>query len=105
MIKNYFKIAFRNLVKQKGYSIINIIGLAVGMASCLLILLWVQDELRYDKFHSKSERIYRLVDDYTRSGNTLEMAVTSGPMGPTLVREFPEVIDAVRMTNIGVVVN
>ena len=62
MFSNYFKVAFRNLKKHAFYSFINIIGLAVGMACCILIFLWVQDELSLDRFHEKSDRLYRLVN-------------------------------------------
>ncbi len=60
MLKNYLKIAIRNLLKNKGYSLINIFGLAIGMTCCVLILLFVQDELSYDAFHTKRDRLYRL---------------------------------------------
>ena len=63
MLKNYVKIALRNLQKYKTYAVINMAGLAVGLASCLLIVLYVQDELSYDRFHEKAERIYRVVED------------------------------------------
>ena len=64
MFKNYMKIALRNLLKFKVYSFINISGLAIGMACCVLILLYVQDELSYDKYHQNADRIYRFVTDY-----------------------------------------
>jgi len=60
MLRNYFKIAIRNIKRHKGYSFINIAGLAIGMACCILILMYVTDELSYDKFHEKSNRIYRI---------------------------------------------
>jgi len=60
MFRNYIKIAFRNLWKNKGYSAINILGLAIGLATCLLITLFVVDELSYDKFNKKADRIYRV---------------------------------------------
>ena len=60
MLKNYFKIALRNLLKYKGYSFINIFGLAVGIGCCLLIFIYVKDELTYDRFQSNGDRIYRL---------------------------------------------
>ena len=62
MFKNYFNITFRNLKKYKGFSFINIFGLAVGMACTLLILLWVQDELSYDRFFPNADRLYRVID-------------------------------------------
>ena len=58
MIKNYLKIAFRNLLRNKAFSIINISGLAIGMASAILILLWIKNEVSYDQFHEKKQRIY-----------------------------------------------
>ena len=58
MIRNYLTIALRNLLKNKGFSFINILGLAVGMASAILILLWINDEVGYDQFHEKKDRIY-----------------------------------------------
>ncbi|MEP6728147.1 MAG: ABC transporter permease, partial [Bacteroidota bacterium] len=60
MLKNYFKIAFRNLWKRKGYSFINILGLTIGMASAILILLWIQNELSFDRFYKKSDRLYTM---------------------------------------------
>ena len=63
MLKTYFKIAYRNLIKHKAYSIINISGLAIGMAASILILLWVQNELSYDKFHKNAGQIYRITAD------------------------------------------
>ncbi|MEM9983740.1 MAG: ABC transporter permease, partial [Bacteroidota bacterium] len=63
MFRNYLKTAFRNLIKQKFYAIINILGLSVGIACCLLITFWVIDELSYDKFHQKSDQIYRTITD------------------------------------------
>ena len=64
MLNNYFKVAYRNLVNHKMYSIINISGLAMGMACCILILLYVQNEFNYDTYHEKSDRIYRVVLNY-----------------------------------------
>jgi len=60
MLKTYFKLAYRNIIKDKAYSTINITGLAIGLASSILILLWVQNELSYDKFHKNAEQIYRI---------------------------------------------
>ncbi|MBT5419532.1 MAG: ABC transporter permease, partial [Candidatus Cloacimonetes bacterium] len=61
MLKNYFKIALRNIIRHKGFSFSNIFGLAIGIAACLLISLWVQDELNYDKFHQNSENIFQMI--------------------------------------------
>jgi len=97
MLKNYMKIALRNLKKYKAYSLINITGLAIGMACCILIIQYVQDELSYDLYHEKADRIYRLVDALDMSGPTSRyLALSSAPFAPALKNEFPEVEDAVR---------
>jgi putative ABC transport system permease protein len=91
MIRNYLKVAFRNLWKNKGYSAINVIGLAVGLATCLLILLYVWDELSFDKFHAKADRIYRVNSDIKFGGSDLILSVSSDPMGATLKKDNPQV--------------
>ncbi|MCG8604875.1 ABC transporter permease [bacterium] len=93
MIKNYLRIALRNLFKHKGYSFINIAGLAIGMTCCLLIAMYVLDELSYDRFHEKSDRIYRLVADiFPPNDGPVDHYATSGPgVGKTLQRDLPEV--------------
>ncbi len=68
MLKNFFKIAFRNLWRSKGFSFINISGLAIGMASAILILLWIQNEVSYDQFHEKKDRIYEAWNRASFSG-------------------------------------
>jgi ABC-type antimicrobial peptide transport system permease subunit len=99
MFKNYLKIALRNLFRQKVYSFINISGLAVGMACFILILLWVQDELRYDRFHENIEYIYRVLD-YEKYSNGEELYFTSNPavLGPILKEEYPEILEFTRFT-------
>ncbi len=98
MIKSYLKSAFRNIKKFKSYSFINIFGLAIGMACCILIVLFVQDELSYDRYHEKADRIYRLVDGFdVEGGLSRYYALSSAPFAPALKREFPEVEDAVRI--------
>jgi putative ABC transport system permease protein len=91
MLKNFVKIAFRNLYKNKVYSSINILGLAVGLATCIIILLYVSHELKYDKHHEHSDRIYRITSHIDFAGNFIELASTSAPMGPALKENFPEV--------------
>ena len=88
MLTNYFKIALRNFKKRKGYAVINVAGLAVGMACCLLIALYVQDEHSYDRYHENADRIVRLVETRARVG---------APFGPALVAEYPAVEQAVRI--------
>ena len=72
-LKNYFKIAFRNLWKRKGYSFINILGLTIGMASAILILLWIQNEMSYDRFYKKSDRIYTMYNRDKFNGEIMGM--------------------------------
>jgi len=97
MIKNYLKIAWRNILKHKGHSAINIAGLAVGMASFLLILLYVKDESSFDKFHQDYEQIYRVTElDYSETGET-KLANTYSGIGPVLQNDFPEVETFVRL--------
>jgi ABC-type antimicrobial peptide transport system permease subunit len=96
MLKNYLKIALRNIRKHKGYSLINIGGLAVGLACALFILLWVQDELSFDRFHAGAENLYRVEQDYQSPQGIFHLIVTPLPLGPALMAEIPEVMDAVR---------
>jgi putative ABC transport system permease protein len=98
MFKNHLKIAFRNLRKYKGYSFINIAGLAVGIACCLLILLLIREELSFDQFHEHKERIYRVVkqDPGQFYMGTDYFAVTPAPLAPALIAEFPEVLNSTR---------
>jgi len=102
MYKNYLKIAFRNLLKYKGYSFINIFGLALGMASCLLILLFVNNELSFDGFHEKKANIYRLDEVQTFNGlSPQKVALSMYPMGPNLLAEYPEIVDFTRYWTMG----
>jgi len=101
MFKNYIKSALRNLLKHKGYSLINIVGLAIGMASCLLILLYVRHELSYDAFHENADQIYRVAMEARWGGRDFDVAVQAAPMAKTLVAEYPEVVDAVRFRDRG----
>ncbi|MFC1563332.1 ABC transporter permease [candidate division KSB1 bacterium] len=98
MFKNYLKISLRNIIRHKSYSIINISGLATGMACFMLIMLYIFDELSYDNYHVKAERIYRLVDDIYAPGRTkLEAATSSTRYAPVIMEDFPEVENAVRI--------
>jgi len=97
MFRNYLKIAWRNLRKQRGFTLINISGLAIGLASCLLITLYILDELSYDQFHAKANRIYRINSDVKFGGNDMHMAVSPAPVGPTLKKDYPQVEQFVRL--------
>ncbi len=89
MIKNYLVIAWRNLLKSKMYSFINITGLAIGLASFILIALYVMDELNYDKYNDKADRIYRINSDISFGGGDLHLPVTSDMMGQLLKKDYP----------------
>ncbi|MGZ3871762.1 MAG: ABC transporter permease [Mucilaginibacter sp.] len=96
MIKNYIKIAWRNLVKNKFYTLVNIVGLTAGLAIGILILLWVQNELSFDAFHSKANTVYR-VNSFLGSGTTKRIwTSTQGPIAP-YAQQIPGVINAVRV--------
>jgi putative ABC transport system permease protein len=99
MLKNYFKIAFRNLWRHRVFSLINILGLAVGMTACFLIFLYVRFELSYDKFHTKADRIYRIVCDIKTPTETMHPGGPSWAVGPHLMGGFPQVEAAVRTTD------
>jgi putative ABC transport system permease protein len=98
MFRNYLKVALRNIKRQTGYSLINVAGLAIGMTCCILILLWVQDELSHDRYHDNADRIYRLCLD-ANIGTQLRAPVTMAPAAPAMISEFPEVADAARIAS------
>lgn len=97
MIKNYFKIAWRNLWKNKIFSLINISGLTIGLISFLLIALYVGDELSYDRFHKNGDRIVRVVQHARWGSNDLHQAPTSAPFAAALKAEYPEIEEAIRI--------
>ena len=94
MIRNYFISAFRNLIRQKGFSIINISGLAMGMAIAILIFLWVKHELSYDKFNDKSDKIYRLVQTQHYSSGPLTTVCMPGPIAKNIRDDIPEITNS-----------
>ncbi|MBN1273556.1 MAG: ABC transporter permease [Candidatus Aminicenantes bacterium] len=100
MLSNTFKIVFRNIKKQKGYFLINIAGLAIGMTSAIFIFLWVRDELSYDRFHKNADRIYRVVFSTSEDGSPTNANGSFG-VGPALKRDFPEVVETVRIRKMG----
>jgi len=98
MFKNYLKITFRNIQRYKGYSFINIAGLAIGLACFILILLYVRYELSYDKFYKNSERIYRVVCELPSELGSDLLAITPAPFAPAMKETFPEVESATRFS-------
>lgn len=101
MFKNYVKIAWRNILRNKGVFSINIVGLALGIASCLIITLFVVDELSYDRFNEKADQIVRVVFKAKIEGEDVREAVVMPPVAGTLKREFPEVEEATRLRRMG----
>ncbi|WP_343306791.1 ABC transporter permease [Chitinophaga niabensis] len=99
MIKNFFKVAYRNLLRNKGFSVINITGLAIGMSAAILILLWIQDELSYDEFHENKDRIYEVWNRVPFDGKLSLWNSVPSPLGPALEKDIPEVERAVRVVS------
>ncbi|HXB35161.1 MAG TPA: ABC transporter permease, partial [Puia sp.] len=96
MIKNYLRVAFRNLWRHKGFSLLNILGLTIGMSACFLVFLYVKFELSYDNFHSKGDRIYRIVTDINNPSEVLHFSVAAPAMPVAAKRDFPEIEKQVR---------
>lgn len=101
MFKNNLKIAWRNILKNKGIFSINIVGLALGIASCLIMMLFVIDELSYDRYNEKADEIVHVVFRAKVNGEEIKEGAVMAPVGQTLKQEFPEVLDATRIRNIG----
>lgn len=95
MIRNYLKLAIRHFISQRVFSILNVAGLATGLACSIIIFLWVQDERSYDAFNEHSDRIYRIIGD----AGDLQVAVTPGALAPATQETFPEVVGYVRLMN------
>ena len=101
MVRNFLKVAFRNLWKHKFYTGINVLGLSVGIASVLLMVMYVQHELSYDRHYDTADRIYRVHFSGTMAGQDFDLAVLSPQAGPTFLEEYPEVEDYGRFRNTG----
>src|SRR5258708_3054233 len=97
MLRSYFRIALRHLRKGGSFSAINIFGLAIGLAVCLMITLFVTDEFSYDRYNDKADRIYRIVSDLHVNGNGINGIAVPSPMGPALVMDYPSIEKAVRV--------
>jgi len=101
MIRNYIKTAYRSLLKNKGFTLLNVLGLSLGLASCLLIIFYVVDELSYDRYNTKADRIYRVNEDLKLGENNVRYAVCMPPLAQTLKNDFPYVENTVRIKNAG----
>jgi putative ABC transport system permease protein len=97
MIKNFFKVAWRNLLRNKAFSFINISGLSIGMAAAILIMLWIQSEINYDQFHEKKPRIYEAWNKATFSGKLQCWSTTPKILARTIEKDIPEIERAVRV--------
>ncbi len=101
MSGNYLKVAFRNLFKYKVFSIINIAGLASGMACCILIGLWILDEMSYDNFHENGDRIFRISEHHLYSDSDLISPITPAPLASYLSENFPDIVETARVFKLG----
>ena len=101
MFKNLIKISLRNIKKEKGYSFINILGLIIGITSCLFLVLYIIDELSYDNFHVEGEHVYRVVTNITEVDNEFTWAVAQIPFAPTVKKDYPEVEQYARISGSG----
>src|SRR3954447_3420251 len=97
MFRNSLKIAFRHLFRNKVHAAINLFGLSVAIASGLLIAFFVRNELSYDRHYRDADRIYRVAVDIRTNGGNRVFATTTGPLGPTLKKDFPQVETAIRL--------
>src|SRR5882762_10377745 len=101
MLKNYITIAWRNMRKQSFYSLINIAGLALGVAACLVIVLFIADELNYDAYNTKANRIYRLNEEIKFGGNHIVLCQSGAPAANAMLQDYPEIEAAVRFRDHG----
>jgi len=101
MIKNYFKTALRSLSRNKGYTFLNIFGLAIGIACAALIFLWVQDELGFDQFNTKKDRLYYVRENQKYDTYTATFGSTPGVLAPAMQAEIPGIANTCGMTEGG----
>lgn len=94
MLRNYFTVALRNILKDKFYSLINVFGLMLGIASCIFITIYINDEVSYDRFHKKADRIYRVTEFIETEGSGEQSSSAPFPTGPTLVEEYGTMIES-----------
>ena len=101
MIRSYLTVALRNLWRNRGYSLINIFGLTLGLVASILIMLYVINEFTYDRFHKKADRTYRIWIEGSMPATEMRHAVTSPPMAEALLNDYPEVEQVVRLRQSG----
>ena len=101
MIKNLLLIAFRNFKKDKWYSLLNVLGLTIGITFSLFLIFYIKDELNYDRYHDKADRIYRIVSYIQERDKKTNWTLTQLPLAPTLKKDFPEVEQSARFLGKG----
>ncbi|KKL90710.1 hypothetical protein LCGC14_1901970 [marine sediment metagenome] len=101
MTRSLIKVAFRNFRRDATYSLINIIGLTIGITGSLLLILYVYDDLSFDRYHEKADRIYRISSRISEPDDAFNWAVTQVPLAPQLMTDYPEVEEAVRLIQSG----
>src|SRR5688572_28498368 len=94
MLRNYLTVAFRNISKDKFYSLINVFGLTLGIASCIFITIYINDEISYDRFNKKADRTYRVTEFIETEGSGERSSSAPFPVGPTLVEDFGNVVES-----------
>src|SRR6516164_4255250 len=97
MLKSYFKIAWRNLLKSKIFSFINIVGLSIGLTCCMLISIYIYNELNFDSYHQHIERLFQLGTTFVKDGKDFRTSNTPAPMAEAMKLEFPEIDDVARI--------
>ena len=100
MIKNLLTIALRNFKKDKWYSLLNILGLTIGITFSLFLIFYIKDELNYDRYHKKADRIFRIVSYIQEQDKKTDWTITQFPLGPTLKKDYPEVEEYTRILRI-----
>ena len=101
MLKNFFKTAIRNIFKDFGYSSLNILGLTLGIASALFLIIYISNEVSYDRYHENANRIYRVASHISETDDEFTWIVAQIPFGPQVVDDYPEVEHAVRFIDNG----
>src|SRR5580704_12649408 len=96
MFRNYFKVMYRTLLKRKAFTLINLLGLSTGMAVCLLLILYIQNELGYDNFHTNGDQVYRLALERKYPGRSAFRGGIPLSIGQAVKKEFPEVLESTR---------
>src|SRR5215470_7575915 len=100
MIKNYLKVAWRNLVKNKVFSFINIFGLSVGLTCCMLITVYIYNEVSYDKYHKNIDQLYQLATTFVKDGKEDKTPNTPAPIAGAMKQAFPEIIETARIAGL-----